>query len=114
MLSTIKYGLLVAWNAMAIRAFAEAGATLGRWDFVQTATSAADFIWSTLHRDGRLMHDDRFVGRTEGELEEFRMRQYRPGKHYYYLEVLSPEPIPHVDLAIIAADTDGLVGHRRG
>ena len=46
--------VLVAWNAMAIRAFAEAGATLGRWDFVQTATSAADFIWSTLHRDGRL------------------------------------------------------------
>ncbi len=47
-----------------------------------------------IHRDGRLMHDDRFVGRTEGELEEFRMHQYRPGKHYYYLEVLSPDPIP--------------------
>ena len=47
-----------------------------------------------IHRDGRLMHDDRFVGSTAGELEEFMLSQYRPGKHYYYLEVLSPEPIP--------------------
>ena len=47
-----------------------------------------------IHRDGRLMHNDRFVGRTEGELEEFMLCRYRPGRHYYYLEVLSPEPIP--------------------
>ncbi len=47
-----------------------------------------------IHRDGRLMHEDRFVGQTRGELEEYRLCQYRPGKHYYYLEVLSPDPIP--------------------
>jgi len=47
-----------------------------------------------IHRDGRLMHDDRFVGSTSGELEEFMLCRYRPGKHYYHLEVLSPEPIP--------------------
>ena len=46
-----------------------------------------------IHRDGRLMHEDRFIERTRGELEEH-MMWYRPGKHYYYLEVLSPDPIP--------------------
>ncbi len=47
-----------------------------------------------IHRDGRLMHDERFVGETHGELQESRLLEYRPGRHYYYLEVLSPEPIP--------------------
>ena len=47
-----------------------------------------------IHRDGRLMHDGRFVGSTAGELEEFMLCRYRPGRHYYHLEVLSPEPIP--------------------
>ncbi len=47
-----------------------------------------------VHRDGRLMHDDRFIGQTRGERKEFRLRQYRPGKHYYYLEVMAPDPIP--------------------
>jgi hypothetical protein len=46
-----------------------------------------------IHRDGRLMHEDRFIERTRGELEEH-MMWYRPGQHYYYLEVLSPDPIP--------------------
>jgi hypothetical protein len=47
-----------------------------------------------IHRDGRLMHEARFVGETEGDMEEYMLRQYRPGSHYYHLEVLSPDPIP--------------------
>ena len=47
-----------------------------------------------IHRDGRLMHDDRFIGHTRGERKEFQLRRYRPGRHYYHLEVLSPEPVP--------------------
>ncbi|MSS70247.1 MAG: DUF3604 domain-containing protein [Candidatus Latescibacteria bacterium] len=47
-----------------------------------------------IHRDGRLMHDVRFTGQTEGELKEFMLRRYRPGRHYYHLEVASPHPIP--------------------
>jgi len=47
-----------------------------------------------IHRDGRLMHDVRFTGRTAGELKEFMLRRYRPGRHYCHLEVASPDPIP--------------------
>ena len=48
--------VLVSWNAMAIRSFAEAGAALGRWDYVALASDVAEFIWSTMRRDGRLLH----------------------------------------------------------
>jgi hypothetical protein len=47
-----------------------------------------------IHRDGRLMYDERFTGQTSGEIQEFKLCQYRPGPHYYYMEVLSPDPIP--------------------
>ena len=48
--------VIVSWNAMTIRAFAAAGATLGRPDYVDIATGAADFLWAHLHADGRLFH----------------------------------------------------------
>jgi uncharacterized protein YyaL (SSP411 family) len=48
--------ILVSWNGMAIRAFAEAGATLGRWDYVDIATEAADFVWTELRPGGELQH----------------------------------------------------------
>ena len=47
-----------------------------------------------IHRDGRLMFDERFRGETRGEYAEFRFLEYRPGRHYYLLEVSSPEPVP--------------------
>jgi len=47
---------LVSWNALAIRAFAEAGAALGRPDFVDVARGSAEFLWGALRRDGRLLH----------------------------------------------------------
>jgi len=48
--------VIVAWNALALRAFAEAGAALGREDFVTLASQCADFLWSTLRPEGRLLH----------------------------------------------------------
>ncbi len=48
--------VIVAWNGLAIRAFAEAGATLGRTDWLEVASDAADFLLSHLRLDGRLLH----------------------------------------------------------
>jgi uncharacterized protein YyaL (SSP411 family) len=48
--------VLVSWNALALRAFAEAGAALGRTDYVQIASDGADFLWRTLRPGERLLH----------------------------------------------------------
>jgi uncharacterized protein YyaL (SSP411 family) len=48
--------VLVSWNAMAVRAFAEAGAALGRWDYVKVASEVGDFLWTELRPEGRLLH----------------------------------------------------------
>ncbi|HSH76058.1 MAG TPA: hypothetical protein VLA09_10285, partial [Longimicrobiales bacterium] len=48
--------VLVSWNALAVRALAEAGASLGRWDYVQVAEEVADFLWQALRPEGRLLH----------------------------------------------------------
>jgi len=48
--------VIVSWNAFAIRAFAEAGAALGRADYVGRAVRAANFIWDHLRADDHLLH----------------------------------------------------------
>jgi len=48
--------IIAAWNGLAIRAFAEAGATLGRRKYIESAAQAAEHIWSTMRVDGRLLH----------------------------------------------------------
>jgi len=48
--------VIVSWNGLAIRAFAEAGAALGRQDYIDVAVDAADFIWRRLRHDDRLQH----------------------------------------------------------
>jgi hypothetical protein len=47
--------VLTAWNAMAIRAFAEAGRAFREPRFVEAATACADFVRTNLHRDGRIL-----------------------------------------------------------
>ena len=47
--------VLVGWNAMTIRALAEAGAALGRRDWVEAAEQAAAFLETRLFREGRLL-----------------------------------------------------------
>ena len=43
--------VITAWNAIAIRAFAEAGAVLGRQDYVDIARGCADFLIDQVLRD---------------------------------------------------------------
>ncbi|HUY61893.1 MAG TPA: thioredoxin domain-containing protein [Candidatus Dormibacteraeota bacterium] len=47
---------LVGWNALAVRAFAEAGAVLGRPDLVRIAEATADLLWDRCWSGGRLAH----------------------------------------------------------
>ncbi|MEX2466900.1 MAG: thioredoxin domain-containing protein [Gemmatimonadota bacterium] len=46
--------VLTSWNAMTIRALAEAGATLDRWEYVEAAEQAARFLEDRLVVEGRL------------------------------------------------------------
>ena len=47
---------ITSWNALAIAALADAGAVLGRPDFVAAARTAAAFLWDSLRdRNGRLL-----------------------------------------------------------
>ena len=48
--------VIVAWNALAISALANAGWTLGEPRYVDAALAAADFLWADLRRDDRLLH----------------------------------------------------------
>jgi uncharacterized protein len=63
---------LTSWNALAIAALAEAGAVLGRSDYLEAATSCAEFVLAELRNDeGRLLrtHKDG-VGRLNAYLED--------------------------------------------
>ncbi|MGN6550413.1 MAG: thioredoxin domain-containing protein [Pararhizobium sp.] len=48
--------VLVDWNALAIRALAEAGAALGRRDWIEVAAETFRFLHQHVQADGRLMH----------------------------------------------------------
>jgi len=48
--------ILTAWNALAIRAFAEAGRIFDERTYVEAAVSCADFVWDHLRdEDGRVL-----------------------------------------------------------
>ncbi|MFI5122284.1 MAG: thioredoxin domain-containing protein [Vicinamibacteria bacterium] len=47
---------ILSWNALAIAALADAGAVLGRDDYLDAARACADFIWTEMRdADGRLL-----------------------------------------------------------
>jgi uncharacterized protein len=47
---------ICSWNALAIAAFAEAGAALGRDDYLETGRACAEFVWNEMRDDeGRLL-----------------------------------------------------------
>ncbi|MCL0028935.1 thioredoxin domain-containing protein [Dehalococcoidia bacterium] len=47
--------VLTAWNGMMLRAYAEAGAVLGRADYVEVARRCASFLLDVMRRDDRLL-----------------------------------------------------------
>lgn len=64
--------IIAAWNGYTIRTLAEAGASLGRPDFVDAAREAAAFLLEALRVDG-VLHRIRMAGRSRipGFLEDF-------------------------------------------
>lgn len=64
--------VITSWNGMMLRAFAEASRTLGRSDYRNVAVKNAEFLLSTLRRDGRLLHTYKDgVAKIEGFLEDY-------------------------------------------
>jgi uncharacterized protein YyaL (SSP411 family) len=47
--------VLVSWNALTLTAFAQAGRSLGRQDYIDAASKNANFLLENMLRDGRLM-----------------------------------------------------------
>jgi uncharacterized protein YyaL (SSP411 family) len=47
--------VLTSWNGMALRAFAEAGAVLGRGDYLDVARDSAAFLGESLREENRLL-----------------------------------------------------------
>ena len=63
---------LTSWNGLALAAFAEAGRVLGEARYVDIARRNADFVRSTLWRDGRLLHSYKAgVAKVDGMLEDY-------------------------------------------
>ncbi len=48
--------ILTGWNALLIGTLAEAGRVLDEPRYVAAAAATADFLWSQVRRDGRLLH----------------------------------------------------------
>jgi hypothetical protein len=48
--------ILTSWNALVIGTLAEAGRVLRAGRFVAAAVRAADFVWSAIRAEGRLLH----------------------------------------------------------
>ena len=70
--------VLAGWNALACRAFAEAGRVLGRPDYVAAAVRNAEFVLGAMQRDGWLLRC--WAGgraKLKGYLEDYAPRRLR-------------------------------------
>src|SRR5262245_58676269 len=66
--------VLVAWNGLVCRAFAEAGRALGRPDYLAAAARNADFVLTALRSGGRLLRTWKGgEARLKGYLEDYSM-----------------------------------------
>jgi uncharacterized protein YyaL (SSP411 family) len=81
--------ILTAWNGLMLRAFAEAGAALGRSDYLDTARDNAEFVLSRLRQDGRLLRTYKDgQARLNGYLEDYAC--YADGLLALYQATLEP------------------------
>ncbi len=63
---------ITSWNALALRALAEAAQALGRDDYYQVAVKSATFLTETMMRDGRLLRSWRLgVAKLDAYLEDY-------------------------------------------
>ncbi|MGH7413503.1 MAG: thioredoxin domain-containing protein, partial [Candidatus Rokuibacteriota bacterium] len=66
--------VLASWNGLMVAAFAEAGAALGRPDYLAAAVHSAEFLTSSMVRDGRLLRSWKDgQARITGYLEDHAM-----------------------------------------
>jgi uncharacterized protein YyaL (SSP411 family) len=66
--------VLVAWNGLVCRAFAEAGRALGRADYLSAAARNAEFVLTALRSGGRLLRTWKGgEARLKGYLEDYSM-----------------------------------------
>ena len=64
--------ILLSWNGLALRAFAEAGQVFGRDDYLERARQTADFLLTQLRVDDRLLHTFKDgSARIDGFLEDY-------------------------------------------
>ena len=64
--------VLTSWNGLMLRAFAEAGASLGRADYLNAAIKNARFLLESMQRQGRLLHAYRNgQAKVPGYLEDY-------------------------------------------
>ena len=64
--------VLTAWNSYVIRALAEAGAALGRDDYLQAASKGAGFLLDSMRSGGRMLRSwKEEPGRIPGFLEDY-------------------------------------------
>jgi uncharacterized protein YyaL (SSP411 family) len=64
--------ILAAWNALAVRALAEAGRSFNRPEYVKAASEAADFVLDDMSPDGKLVRSfDNGPGEVPAFLEDY-------------------------------------------
>ena len=64
--------VLTNWNGLMLRSFAEAGAALGRADYLDAARKNARFLLDTMRQDGKLLHSYRAgQAKVNGYLEDY-------------------------------------------
>ena len=81
--------VLTAWNGLMLRGFAEAGAALGRSDYLETARGNAEFVLSRLYQDGRLLRTFKDgQAKLNGYLEDYAC--YADGLLALYQATLEP------------------------
>jgi hypothetical protein len=112
--------VLVSWNALMLTAFAEAGWSLGRPEYIEAATRNADFILCNLLIDGQLLRSWREgKARHTAFLEDhaglalglLSLYQADPDVKWYQTAVwLMEQMLAHYQIQRVASSTPAMMG----